>query len=195
MASTCLDVVTSALKLARVLGSGGVPKAAEAADGLACLQSLYDGFVADGMFGRLEDVYLTADDTAQEGKRYRLASGVTLTEPTTISAEDSADGTERAVRDLALYEKVDSAGNRTVRLYDRTQWVNLLDLASETVAPLSSRGAMGLAACLATSGAFAAMFGDTATMNPDVRAMSNRFRASLSYKLGSTQDRRKAEYF
>lgn len=195
MASTCLDVITSALKLARVLRSGGTPGAAETSDGLSCLQSLYDSFVTDGMFGRLEDVYLTANDTAQEGKRYRLAAGITLTEPTTISAQDSSTGEERAVRDLALYEKVDSTGTRTVRLYDRTGWVNLLGLASGDIAPLSSRGAMGLAACLATSGAFAAMFGDTASMNPDVRAMSNRFRASLSYKLGSTQDRRKAEYF
>ena len=195
MASTCLDVITSALKLARVLPSGGTPSASETTDGLACLQSLYGEMVAAAMFGRLEDVYLTADDTAEEGKRYRLAAGITLTEPTTISAEDSSTGEERAVRDLALYEKVDSTGTRTVRLYDRTGWVNLLGLASSDIAPLESRGAMGLAALLATSGAFCAMFGDTATLNPDVRALANRFRASLSYKLGSTQDRRKAEYF
>jgi hypothetical protein len=195
MASTCLDVITSALKLARVLRSGGTPSASETADGLSCLQSLYDSAVADGMFGKLEDIYLTADDTAQERKRYRLAAGVSLTEPATIAAEDSADGDERPVRDLAVYEKVDSTGVRTVRLYDRTGWVDLLGLASGDIAPLESRGAMGLAAWLATSGAFCAIFGDTASMNPDVRALATRFKASLSYKLGSSQDRRKAEYF
>lgn len=195
MAATCLDIITSALKLARVLRSGGIPKAADAEDGMDCLQSFYDECIANGVFGRLEDVYLTADDTAQEGKRYLLASGVTLTEPTTIAAEDTVDGVERQPRDLAIYEKLTSTGTRTVRLYDRTGWVNLLGLATTDAAPLSSRGKMGLAACLATSGAFCAMFGDTAAMNPDVRAAANRFKTSLCYKQGSTRDRAASEYF
>jgi hypothetical protein len=195
MAATCLDIITSALKLGRVIPSGGTPSAAETEDGMDCLQSLYDEWVAGAMFGKLTDSYLTASDTAQEGYRYLLAAGVTLTEPATISAEDSADGVERQPRDLALYESLTSTGTRSVRLYDRTGWVDLLDLTTGDIAPLSSRGKMGLAACLATSGAFAAMFGDTATMNPDVRAAANRFKASLSYKLGSTRDRTAAEYF
>lgn len=195
MTATCLDIVTSALKLARVLRSGGTPSAAESEDGMACLQGLYDSWISGGMFGRLEDVYLTADDTAEEGRRYTLAAGVTLTESTTIAAEDSRDGTERAPRDLAVYESLDSDGNRSVRLFDRTAWVDLLDLDSSDVAPLSGRGATGLAAALATYGAFAAMFGDTATMNPDVRRLASQFLGSLAYKLGSTRDRKTAEYF
>lgn len=193
--ATCRDVVTSAMKLARAIAPGESPDADEAADGLACLQSLYDGFVSGGIFGKLDDIYLTADDTAEEGKRYLLAAGVTLSESATVAAEDSADGTDRQVRDLSLYEKVDSTGVRTVRLYDRTGWVNLLSLTLDDTAPLSSRGEMGLAACLALSGAFAAMFADTASMNPDVRRLANNFMASLAYKLGSTRDRRTAEYF
>jgi len=193
--ATCLDVITYALRLARVTASGASPSAAETADGLACLQSMYDSWLANGMFGKLEDVYLTVNDTAQEGKRYLLAAGITLTEPTTIPAEDSADGSERQPRDLSIYESLTSTGTRTVRLYDRTGWVNLLGLASSDIAPLSGRAAMGLAATLATSGAFCAMFGDTATMNPDVRALANTFKAGLSYKLGSTRDRTASEYF
>jgi hypothetical protein len=195
MAATCLDIITAALKLARVLPSGGVPSAAETEDGMDCLQSLYDEWVAGGMFGKLTDAYLTADAEAQEGHRYLLASGVTLTEPTTIAAADSVDGEERQPRDLAIYESLTSTGTRTVRLYDRTGWVDLLDLSTSDIAPLSSRGKIGLAACLATSGAFAAMFSDTATMNPDVRSAANTFRASLSYKLGTTRDRTASEYF
>ncbi len=195
MAATCLDVITSALKLARVLASGAQPSAAEGEDGLACLQSLYDEFVAEGVFGRLTDSYLTADDTVKEGYRYLLASGVTLTEPTTISAEDAPDGIERQPRDMAIYESLTSTGSRTVRLYDRTGWVDLLDLALSDLAPLAGRGLIGLAATLATSGAFCAMFGDTAAMNPDVRAASNRFRTALCYKQGSTRDRTPSEYF
>lgn len=193
--ATCLDTITSALKLAKVLSSGDAPTAAETVDGLACLQSLYDSWVAGGMFGRLEDVYLTADDTAEEGKRYTLAAGVTLTEPVTIAASDSADGLERAPRDLSVYEKIDSSGTRTVRLFDRTGWVDLLGLVSSDTAPLSSRGALGLAAALATSGGFAAMFNDTATMNPDVRTLARNFCVGLSYKMGSTRDRLNVEYF
>lgn len=193
--ATCLDVITSALKLAKVLASGGTPSGAETSDGMDCLQSFYDECVANAVFGRLTDSYLTADDTAREGYRYLLASGVTLTEPTLIPAEDTVDGVERQPRDLSLYESVDSDGVRSVRLYDRTAWVDLLNLESSDIAPLSSRGAMGLAACLATSGAFCAMFNDTASMNPDVRGMANRFRTSLCYKQGSTRDRTASEYF
>ena len=118
--ATCLDIITSALKLARVIPSGGTPSSAETTDGLSCLQSMYDEWVAGGMFGKLTDTYLTADDTAQEGHRYLLAAGVTLTEPTTISSEDSVDGVERQPRDLAVYESLTSTGTRSVRLYDRT---------------------------------------------------------------------------
>jgi hypothetical protein len=110
MAATCLDIITYAMRQARVLGPGKEPKAAEAEEGMVALQSFYDELVQGGMFGRLEDSYLTSDDTAEEGKRYLLASGVTLTEPTTIAAEDSADGIARQPRDLSVYEKVTSAG-------------------------------------------------------------------------------------
>lgn len=194
MAATCLDVITSALRLGRVLSSGGVPKAAEAADGMACLQSLYDGWLATGMFGRLEDVYLVSDDVAQEGKRYLLAAGVTLTEPSVVSADDSADGAARQPRDLGLYESVASDGTRAVRLYDRTGWVDLIDLDQGAIAPLSGRGQMGLAAVLACSGPFIAMFNDSAAMNPDIRRVAYQFMAGLSYKLGSTRDRTTVDY-
>jgi hypothetical protein len=193
MSVLCSDIITSALKLARVLPSGGTPTSNEASDGLDCLQSMYDEWVTGGMFGTLTDAYLDYDDTAQEGIRYLLASGVTLTEPTTI--DDPVTGATRQPYDLSVYEKVDSGGTRTVRLYDRSAWVNLLGLVDSDAAPLASRGKIGLAACLATSGAFAAMFGDTATLNPDVRAAANRFRTSLSYKLGSTHVRTASEYF
>jgi hypothetical protein len=193
--ATCLDVVSAALRLARVIAVNREPKASESERGMECLQSLYDQWVASGMFGRLEDTYLTANDTAQEGKRYLLAAGITLTEPTTIAAEDSADGIARQPRDLALYEKLTSTGTRTVRLYDRAAWTELTNLALTDLAPLSGRGFMGLAACLALSGGFSAMFGVGQGINPDVRSLANNFLAGLSYKLGSTRDRSQAEYF
>jgi hypothetical protein len=191
--ATCLDTITAAMRQSGVLGAGKTPKSAESSDGLLALQSMYDEWVAGGMFGRLEDIYLAADDTAQEGKRYFLASGVTLTEPTLIAAEDNDDGIDRQPRDLSLYESLTSTGTRSVRLYDRTQWVSLTGLLLTSTAPLSGRGLFGLAAALASSGGFIDMFG--AQPSQAVLARSTRFLASLSYKLGSTRDRTAAEYF
>jgi hypothetical protein len=74
MSVLCSDIITSALKLARVIPSGASPSSDETSDGLDCLQSMYDEWVTSGMFGSLTDAYLTYDDTAQEGIRYLLAS-------------------------------------------------------------------------------------------------------------------------
>lgn len=191
--ATCLDIITYAMRSLGVLSSGENPSAEEGEDGLAALQSMYDEWVASGMFGRLTDSYLTADDTAQEGYRYLLASGITLTEPTTIAAEDNDDGVTRQPRDLAIYESLTSTGTRSVRLYDRTGWVSLTGLALSDTAPLSGRGAIGLAAALACSGGFADMFG--ADAKPALLARAQRFLSALSHKHGTTRDRLAPDYF
>jgi hypothetical protein len=177
--------VTNALKLARIIAPGVTPEADEANDGLTCLQSLYDQWFHNAMFGALEDVYLDADDVAEEGKRYYIPAGFTLT-PATSDYLDSC-GNVRQPRDLSVYESFDGA-TRTVRLYDRTQWVDLLGLTLNSTAPLSARGEMGLAACLAISGAFAAMFGDTATLNPDVRRLAQVFTGQIMDKSTTQND-------
>lgn len=202
--ATCLDVITHAMKLTRILPSGGAPSAAEAADGLACLQSLYDQWRTGGMFGTLQDVYLTEDATAQEGKRYYVPAGITLTAATSEYVPDqsstdygmcdySGSADLRQPRDLALYETLTSTGTHEAKLYDRTSWVNLMGLASSDTAPLSSRNAHGLAACLATSGAFMAMFG--VQPDPSLIALARHFLRSVMGKLGSTQDKPSGEYY
>ena len=190
--ATCRSVVTNALKLARVISSGETPSSDEADDGMACLQSLYDQWFHNGMFGELEDVYLDSDDVAEEGKRYYIPAGITLSAPTSEYVDSFGD--TRQPRDLSAYESLTSTGTRTVKIYDRTAWVSLLDLALADEAPLSGRGEMGLAACLAISGAFAAMFGDTATLNPDVRRLAQMFAGQIMSKPTSQNDRT-AEYF
>ncbi len=189
--ATCLDVITYALKLTKVLASGATPSAAETTDGLACLQSMYDEWRNQGMFGRLEDVYLDASDTAEEGKRYYIPAAYTLTAATSVYID--AAGETRQPRDLAMYESLTAAGTQTVKLYDRTEWVNMLGLLSSDTAPLSKRGAMGLAACLALRGAFVAMFGGEVS-EPTVR-MASHFIKSLMAKGGSTQDSAASDYF
>src|SRR6185503_11866002 len=173
--ATCLDSISSAMRLARIIASGETPDADEAEDGMDCLQALYDHWRTNGLFGRLEDVYLTADDTAEEGKRYYVPNGVTLTDATSVIDA----GCTRQARDLGLYETLLSDGTHSAKLYDRTAWISLMGLAQTDEAPMSSRGRIGLSACLAISGAFAAQFGDTATMNPDVRALAASFLANV----------------
>lgn len=173
--ATCRDIVTHALNIGAT--TKGSPSASELDLGMTCLQSLYDEWVSGGMFGRLKDVFLQENDIAEPGRRYYL-NGYTLTFATN---ENQAQ-----MPDLALVETVSTGGVRTVKLFDRYQWVNLLSLAAADDAPLASRGAMGLAAALACSGAFLAAFGD-AEVSPRVERLSNRFIGALMHKLGSTQ--------
>lgn len=187
--TTCRQTITYALRQARVLASGDDPSSDEAADGLVALQALYDLWVANGMFGRLTDVYVTEDYEAEEGERVIAPSGVTITFPTTIDdeCEDS-----RAPRDLSCIETIID-GVRVVKVWDRTGWVDLLGLELDDDAPLSSRSAWGLAAALATSGAFSALFGGEP--GPDIRLLAQQYVGGLVYKLGTTRDRAAGEYF
>jgi hypothetical protein len=189
--ATCLDIITYAMRQAKILSPGKSPKANEAEEGLVALQALYDQWRTGGMFGTLEDVYLDGDDTAEEGKRYYIPSGFTLTDATSEYLDST--GTVRQPRDLSLYETLNSTGTQTAKLYDRTQWVSLLGLALTDDAPLSSRNAYGLAACLATSGGFMAMFG--AELSEPVIALARNFLRSTMSKQGSTQDKFPAEYY
>jgi hypothetical protein len=153
--STCLEIITYAMRQCRILGMGKDPKAAESEEGMIALQSMYDEWRTGGMFGTLEDIYLTSDDTAEEGKRYYTA-GYTLTAPTSVYVDSFGD--TRQPRDIAVYETFDGS-TQTAKIYDRTEWVDLLGLVTTDVAPLSGRNAYGLAACLATSGGFVSAFG------------------------------------
>lgn len=188
--ATCLDIITYAMRQNRVLRLGKDPKDAEAQEGLVALQSLYDQWRTGGMFGTLEDVYLEDNDTAEEGKRYYVASGVTLTAPTSVYID--ASNTTRQPRDLALYESFDGT-TQTAKIYDRTEWRSLLELELSDVAPLSGRDAYGLAACLATSGGFIAAFG--AEPPAPVIALARHFLRNVMGKSGTTQDRQGADYF
>jgi hypothetical protein len=189
--ATCLDIVTYAMRLSRILPMGDEPTSDEGAAGLAALQSLYDQWRTSGMFGELEDVYLDGDDVAEEGVRYFVPTGYTLAAPTSVYID--FDGFTRQPRDLALYEALTEAGVQTVGLYDRTAWVSLLGLALTDTAPLSSRNAMGLAASLAISGAFISMFGGEP--GPDVRGLARQFTAALMDKGGSTHERATPDYY
>src|SRR6185503_15954394 len=136
---TCLDIITYAMRQAKIIGPGKVPKDAEAEEGMVALQSLYDQWRTGGMFGTLEDIYLDGDDIAEEGKRYFVPTGFTLAPATSVYLD--AKEVTRQPRDLALYESLTQAGAHVARLYDRTEWVDLLGLELADTAPLSGRNA------------------------------------------------------
>lgn len=177
---TCRDVIKYALWQSGIVASGEDPEAHELELGMAALQSLYDGWLANGMFGRLVDRYEESDVTADEGQRIIAPAGVTIETPDLIY--DVAEGVDRAPRDLAAFETV-IGGARSVFLFDRTGWVALVGLNPNDEAPLASRGAYGLAAALAVSGGFLSVFGGDP--KPTTVNLANRFLMSLSLKWGS----------
>jgi hypothetical protein len=187
---TCRDIITYAMRQTKVLASGDVPTADELSDGRIALQSLYDNWLANGMFGRLTDRYESADYTAEEGQRIIAPAGVVITIPDTIDGDPNSD--TRAPRDLSVIETLVD-GVRTVKLWDRNGWVDLLSLGDDDEAPLASRGAWGLAATLAVSGAFAAMF--SGEPGSDVRMAALRFQNGVAAKFGSTQNAIAGDYF
>lgn len=189
--STCQQIINYALRMNRIVGVGQDPKAAESAEGMIALQSLYDQWRTGGMFGALEDVYMTESDTAEEGYRYFVPTGLTLTAPTSVYLD--GDGITRQPRDLAMYESLTEAGTQTAKIYDRTAWVSLTGLVLADTAPLSSRNAYGLAACLATSGGFLANFGGQP--DPGTIALARHFLRNVMSKDATTQDRSTAEYY
>lgn len=188
--TTCRDVVSQALHVTGIVGVGEDPDAAEATLGMDALQGMFDHWVANGMFGRLTDVYKTVDYTARERERVHVSGSPTITIPTTYR-EDGEEGTDRPPYDLSLIE-VQSGSTRAVWLYDRSAWVNLVGLTLNSTCPLAdTRGKFGFACCLAEH--FTGFAG--ASIPPQVMRAAQQFRHGLSYKLGSDRPAQTAEYF
>lgn len=173
--ATCRDIVTRALHMAGIVPRSEDPDGDEMRDGMTVLQSLYDTWLIGGMFGRLTDVYEPGSYEAEEGQRIYLSSG-TVTLPTEID-------NDRKPRDLVAVEAYDTAGRRAW-IWDRTAWVQINDLAEADDAPLSDRGANGLAACLAV--AYAEEFG--AELKASIVRQCGQFKSALSYKFGSERE-------
>jgi hypothetical protein len=83
--ATNLDIIKRAMKKIHVLASGTEPTSAQAADGMAALQSLIVELIGQGSLGRLYDVLATSDLTAYEGMRVHASAGVVVTLPTIIT--------------------------------------------------------------------------------------------------------------
>lgn len=174
--TTCRDIVTLALRQARIVGIGRTPRASEAAEGMEALQSLYDRMFADGPLGPFTDVYATSNYTAKENERI-IADNATVTIPDTI--DDGGD--PRTPKDLsAVIVVTDTTQKNYVFSLGRWQICDSLTLDSD--APLANRDKAGLAALLAVQ--FAEMFG--ASLPPETTRRGYKFLGAISLK-GSTE--------
>ena len=179
--TTCAAIVSRALHMGGIVPRRRSPSAEELRDGMTILQSLYDEWLVSGMFGRLTDVYQDGDYEAGEGERVYLSSG-SVTLPSEID--------DRKPRDLVAIEYFDAQG-RKAYLWDRTGWVRIDALEPGEDAPLSERGANGLAACVAV--AFIEEFGGSVSSGMMLQARN--FKTALSYKLGSERDLNPGQYY
>lgn len=153
------------------------------------LKALFQTWVANGMFGRLTDVYKTVAYTAREGERVHTSGSPVITIPTTYRA-DGEPGTDRPPYDLSLIEVQDGATRKTW-LYDRSAWVDLQALTLASDCPLAERGIQGLSACVADE---ILSYVDR-ELPESAKRSAFRFRHALSYKLGSDRPARVAEFY
>lgn len=185
--ATCSDIISRAFQMTGIVALGDEPTAEEAQFGLEALQSMYDAWVEDGMFGRLRDVYTTVAYEGQEQERVIAPAGVTVTWPATIT---SVAG-DRAPRELSCIVAIVD-GVQTSKVYHKGAWVTLGGLEASTVAPLADRGAFGLSAALAL------MIAETfqrGIVSESVARMARQFIGSISMKLGATPRASETVYF
>ena len=175
MPTTCRDIITLGLQLARIVPLGREPKAKESTTGLVILQGMYDSMFADGQFSKLTDVYATANYTAKENERI-IADNATITIPDTID--------DRTPRDLSAIVVITNL-TELHYVFSGGRWETAHALTLDSVAPLASRGSDGLAALFAMY--FCEAFGNE-PLGPMWTRRGHQFRGSLSYKLGSTRD-------
>lgn len=164
--TTCADILRLAMGQLGLTRAGEQPTGQESTDGLIAIQGMYDAWLAEGMFGRVNDTIISGNYTAAEQDRVINDGGYTVTLPTVITptvptgtyypiwpdertwAALQSTAT-RPPRDLARVDVV-ASGATTNYLYDARQraWITLNGLALSSTAPLANRGVLGLAACL-----------------------------------------------
>jgi hypothetical protein len=182
--TTCRDIVTLALRQARVVGVGRTPRASEADEGMNALQSLYNSMFSKGPLGPFTEVYATEDYTAKEDERI-IADNATITIPDTIEVYGEQD---RTPKDLsAVVVITDTTRNQYV--FSLGRWEVCHDLTLDSVAPLAERDKTGLAALLAVE--YAEMFG--ASLLPATQMRARRFMGEISGRFSEAKEL--AEYY
>jgi hypothetical protein len=203
--ATVSDVIRLAMQRLRLTAGGEAISALEATDGLIAFQSMFDGWATNGLFGRLNDVIPAANYTANEQDRVINDGGYVITLPLTIQPNYAYAPTypgnqyapltsayPRPPRDLAQIEVL--TANVSVRsIYDAHSraWVPIQAMTLTQVAPLSNRGAQGLASCLALQ--IADDF--DAQPSPGIQRVATLFMFGLSARYGSSRRTGIVDYF
>jgi hypothetical protein len=163
--TTCREIVTLALRRARIVGIGRTPRASESDDALTALQGYYDGLFAHGAFSSLEQIYKDVDYTAGVNERI-IADNATITIPDLIDGVPPADlSAVIVITDTTQKNYVFSLG----------RWQVCDSLTLDNTAPLANRDKEGLACSLALE--IAENYG--ASVTPRVFEKANRFNSSL----------------
>jgi hypothetical protein len=174
--STVRDIVNRALQISRIVALGREPKASEADLGLEVVQGMFDGWVEGGMFGRLTDVYETANYTANEYERVTAPTAITVTKPDTIPSED------RAPYELACIVTVLN-GAQTNYIYSQGEWLSLSGLSLSSDAPLAHYDRHGMACAVAAR--LCETFGGQ--MTPNNLMAGRKFVGRIMDKFGKTE--------
>jgi hypothetical protein len=186
--ATCREIITDAARKVGEVSEGRPAPTSYTADNfLAVLQAWYEQSVNTGLFGRLNDVLVSADYTAKEFDRITLDGAPTITYPSTITD----CGTTRSPLDLALI--VTAGASPEYRLWDANlaSWVRLDGLTLDSVAPLSLRGRDGLASLLAAM--VIEDYGEEP--RPILTGRAGRFLSTISARDGSQRRDVDYEYF
>lgn len=209
MAKTANDIATLALKKLGVLRGGGEPKAADAADALASLQSYYMECVTGGAFGRVYNVVMSSAGTVTAGGNQHFnvttEDEVTVDLPATLPAchwdtwmpcRDygwglnvplGSDQNVVVPKDKSVVMVTDQYGDsRATYLYDGTvqRWMRIDTLAGTDEAPLSARNPDGLASLLAAR--ISDLFG--LEVSPLTFQSANKFRMQMVTNYGNAED-------
>ncbi len=208
---TARDVINLALKKLGVLRAGGEASAADAADGLASLVSLYQEWISNGTLGRVGSVIVTQPGTATAIPNIHVnetVDGVTIDLPQTVDywfwdtynpcrdygwgLSVPLGGTESigVPRDKAVV-RITSTENETraTYIFDGTiqRWMRIDNLGLTDEAPLSARSFDGLASVLAIR--LTEYFGSELA-SPVTLQSANRYKSALvtNYGTGDCHD-------
>lgn len=208
MAVTCRDIATRALRKLGVIRAGAEPKAADAADALASLQSYYMECVTGGAFGRVVNIPLSTAGTVTAGGNQHINvlvdDTVTVDLPSTLPTyhwdtwEPCRDygwglnvpfgGTDgdNVPPDKSVVMVTDkfTPATRAVYVYDGTVqlWMRVDTLTDNDEAPLSARNSDGLSALLAFR--LADEFGDGSLSALTIQA-ANRYKLAMVMSYGT----------
>lgn len=147
--TTIADTITDALRMTGDLDKNEVAEGPQLDDALPVFQSMLEGWVYSGLFGKVDDVLVATDCTAGEFQRILAEVAVEVTLPATIplwpGCTDARPPQDGAIVILAM------GSPHQVYRYDGqgATWVSFTDLSLTDTAPLASYGTAGLASCLA----------------------------------------------